>query len=53
MTNAKINFYFVSPSSFFKLLEETKTKTKGKEYLPGYTGVLLPQASSFGEGLVL
>ena len=50
MTNAKKKFYFIFHSSFFQLLKETKTKTKGKEYLPRYTEVLLPQASSFGEG---
>ena len=51
MTKAKINFYIVFHLSFF-YLKETKAKTKGEKYLPGYMGVLLPQASSFGEGLV-
>ena len=53
MTNAKIKFYFVFHSSFLTIKKKLKLKQKGKEYLPGYTGVLLPQASSFGEGSVL
>jgi hypothetical protein len=40
-------------SSFLTIEKKLKLKQKGKEYLPGYTGVLLPQASSFGESSVL
>jgi hypothetical protein len=46
-----ITFYFVFIHHFY--LKETNIKTKGEKYLLGYTGVLLPQASFFGEGSVL
>ena len=49
----RITFYFVFIHQFFNYIKKLKTKTKEKEYLPGYMGVLLPQASSFGEGSML
>ena len=48
----RITFYFAFIHHFLTI-KKLKTKTKGeKKYLPGYMGVLLPQASSFGEGSV-
>jgi hypothetical protein len=38
---------------FLTIEKKLNLKQKEEEYLPGYMGVLLPQASSFGEGLVL